>query len=359
MNGEKDRKHPLWTYLQSGLPVIRAFLWLSVVGFFGTVFLPCISLAQDTVSDDDGQNQRCLIVVQGVAGAENYQTVFSDSASQWVSAAEQAGMATALIAGAQEEVSCRDQLETQISEWCNVQELWIVLIGHGTFDGESAKFNLVGEDVSAKQIAEWLVNRKQQTILINGASCSGPFVNALTGPQRVVVTATKSGYETSFAHFGRFLAQTLNEKNIDLDKDGRTSLLESVIAANGKTEEFYQADSRLPTEHALIDDNGDALGTPVEWYRGVRISRKAKESTQVDGLRANQVFLNPPGPNEGLSVEQRQERDELESELEVLINRKSEFAEDRYYLQMEKLMLRLAQLYRTDQTGESKADSGQ
>ena len=136
MNGEKDRKHPLWTYLPSGLPVIKAFLWLLVVGFFGTVFLPCISLAQGTVSDDDGQNQRCLIVVQGVAGAENYQTVFSDSASQWVSAAEQAGMATALIASAQEEVSCRDKLETQISEWCNVQELWIVLIGHGTFDGE-------------------------------------------------------------------------------------------------------------------------------------------------------------------------------------------------------------------------------
>ena len=28
-------------------------------------------------------------------------------------------------------------------------ELWLVLIGHGTFDGQAAKFNLRGPDVSA------------------------------------------------------------------------------------------------------------------------------------------------------------------------------------------------------------------
>lgn len=314
--------------------------------------------AQDLTPQDD-QKPRCLIVVQGVAGTENYQSIFSEAASQWISAAKQAGFMTALISNPEANTSCFSQLETKVSGWSNVPELWIVLIGHGTFDGESAKFNLVGDDVSAKQLAEWLAKREQKTILINCASSSGPFVNALTGPERVVVTATKSGYETSFAHFGRFLAQALNEENIDLDKDGRTSLLETVIAANDKTMEFYQADSRLPTEHALIDDNADALGTPIEWYRGIRISREAKEQSQADGLRANQVFLRPPGPRARLSEEQQKKRDELESKLELLINRKNEFSEERYYKQMEVIMLQLANLYQSNPASQSQIEPGQ
>jgi hypothetical protein len=32
--------------------------------------------------------------------------------------------------------------------------------------------------------------------------------------------------------------------------------------------EFYEADGRLATEHALLDDNGDSLGTPADFFRG-------------------------------------------------------------------------------------------
>lgn len=360
MNRETEKKEPFWPARKSGFLLgANPLGWLSAIGMCALFLAADPAWAQDSTSDDGAENQRCLIVVRGVAGTDKYESIFSDATSQWEEAADLAGFKTALITSPEGDDSCLAQLEMKISEWRNVAELWIVLIGHGTFDGESAKFNLVGDDVAATQIAEWLAERQQKTILINCASSSGPFVNALAGSNRVVVTATKSGYETSFAHFGRFLAQTLSEKNIDLDKDGRTSLLESVIAANGKTKEFYEADSRLPTEHALIDDNGDALGTPVEWYRGIRISREAKEQTQADGLRANQVFLQPPKPTDQLSDEQQKERDKIESELELLINRKSEFSEERYYQQMEAIMLRLANLYRTKPVNETEAEKGQ
>ena len=38
--------------------------------------------------------------------------------------------------------------------------------------------------------------------------------------------------------------------------------LEAFLFASRKTTEFYKAENRLATEHALIEDNGDGLGTP-------------------------------------------------------------------------------------------------
>jgi hypothetical protein len=61
----------------------------------------------------------------------------------------------------------------------------IVLIGHGTFDGREAKFNLPGPDMSPADFAP-LVKRlpSQRVVFVNTASASGPFIEALSGPGR-------------------------------------------------------------------------------------------------------------------------------------------------------------------------------
>ena len=43
--------------------------------------------------------------------------------------------------------------------------------------------------------------------MINCASASGPFINRLSGPNRVVIVATKSGFEMNFSRFGEYLAE--------------------------------------------------------------------------------------------------------------------------------------------------------
>lgn len=289
--------------------------------------------------------QRYLILVQGVAGNADYQRLFTESVGQWRAAAKEAGMRTQLIDRADPTHSCRQQLQDYLQAASDVDQLWVVLIGHGTFDGETAKFNLRGQDVSAKEMAGWLKERTKATIIINAAASSAPFISELSGKNRIVITATKSGYETSFAHFGKYLAELLTEENIDLDKDSRTSLLEAVIVAAGRTMEFYQSDSRLPTEHALVEDNGDGLGTPVEWYRGVQVTRETKEDVEVDGMRANQIFLLPATEATRLTPEQIKERDQLEEQLEMLRRQKKNFTEAQYYQKLESVMLRLANLY--------------
>ena len=168
-----------------------------------------------------------------------------------------------------------------------------MLIGHGTFDGREAKFNLRGPDMTDLELSEWLAPYKRPVVVINCASASGPFINRLSGSNRVVITATKSGYETNFARFGQYLAEAIADPHADLDKDGQVSLLEAFLTASSRVDEYYRTHSQLATEHALLDDNGDRLGTPPNWFRGVRATQRAKDGAALDGIRAHQLHLIP------------------------------------------------------------------
>ncbi len=117
---------------------------------------------------------------------------------------------------------------------------------------------------------------KRPLAVINCSSASAPFLNRLAGENRVVITATKSGDEQNFAHFGQYLAAAIADGDADVDKDGQVSLLEAYLTACRNLDEFYKQEARLPGEHALLDDNGDGLGTPAAWFRGVRATQRAK-----------------------------------------------------------------------------------
>src|ERR1019366_3632334 len=128
-------------------------------------------------------------------------------------------------------------------------------------------------------------------VVIQCASASGPFLNALSATNRVIITATRSGSEVNATRFGGYLARAIADPAADLDKDGQTSLLEAYLDASRRVALFYKEQGRLMSEHALLDDNGDGLGTPPEWFRGVRAVKSAAGGKSVDGVRAHQVFL--------------------------------------------------------------------
>ena len=69
--------------------------------------------------------------------------------------------------------------------------IFVVLIGHGTFDGKAAKFNLPGPDMTAAEF-EPLLKRlaPRRLVLVNTASASGPFIEALSGPGAALRHAT-------------------------------------------------------------------------------------------------------------------------------------------------------------------------
>jgi len=296
-----------------------------------------------------------LIIVVGAPGEPEYGSNFIHQASLWDTASQQAGCAQITIGldavGATNDLD-RLQLTLATQQKTGTEALWLVLIGHGTFDGNEARFNLRGPDLSATDLALWLQPFQRPSVVINTASASAPFLNRLSATNRVIVTATRSGYEQNYARFGQFLAEAIASPQSDLDQDGQTSLLEAFLAASHRVVEFYQTEGRLATEHALIDDNGDGLGTPADWFRGIRAIKKAADGASLDGVRAHQFHLVRSAEEQRLPPAIRAQRDELELSIARLRDTKLKIPEDEYYRKLETLLLDLGRLY--EQTAPSR-----
>ncbi len=107
--------------------------------------------------------------------------------------------------------------------------LLLVVIGHGSFRDGVSKVNLPGPDMTAQDFVAALEKFGERPVVIaNLASASGEFVGALSGPGRVVVTATKSGMERNVSVFGQFFVAAFVGDDADVDNDGRVSVVEAV-----------------------------------------------------------------------------------------------------------------------------------
>lgn len=299
-------------------------------------------------SQPQTNEQRSLVLVVGAPGEPEYAEQFSAWAELWKQAAAKGGLQTTVIGQSNsttnDDRTCLlNALAAEVSKPAG--ELWLVFLGHGTFDGRSAKFNLRGPDISAGDLATALKPCQRAVIVIQCASASGPFLSALSAPGRVIITATRSGYEVNVTRFGGYLAHAIADPSADLDKDGQTSLLEAFLMASRQTADFYKEQGRLMTEHALLDDNGDGLGTPPDWFQGVRAVKTAASGKSVDGVRAHQVMLVRGDAEQKLTPEVRARRDELEQKLSALRSRKSQMQEDDYYRQLETILVETARLY--------------
>jgi len=288
---------------------------------------------------------QAVIVIAGAEGADEFREPFSAWTEMWKTTASHTQLT--VIGLGDNKTQSKSQLQKAIKESAadsGLQEIWLVMIGHGTFDGKRAKFNLHGPDIQADEMKAMLEPIKQRLVVLNCTSSSSPFINALSGPNRIIVSATRNGYEYNFARFGQYLSEAIDDPAIDLDKDGQTSILEAFCAASRSVNDFYQQENRIATEHALLDDNGDAKGTPADWFDGVRVNRRPQKGLP-DGLLANQTFLKRRGVENSLSAEDRKIRDELETQLEKIRLQKGKMAESEFLLQIEPVMVKLAELY--------------
>lgn len=327
------------------------FLWTLVVGVLVFNVSACLA------SEPEGPNadSSAVIVVVGAAGSPEYGAQFTKWAQLWEQACSKGGAKFTVI-GIDEIRNPDDRTKLQQTLAVESQQtdaaLWLVLIGHGTFDGRTAKFNLRGPDVSANDLAEWLKPVQRPLIVINSASSSAPFLSVLSGPERVVITATRSGFEQNYTRFGEYLAGSIAEPKADLDKDGQTSLLEAFLTASNRVDEFYLAAGRLATERALLDDNGDRLGTRADWFRGIRPVQTAEDGAALDGYRAHQFHLVHSEAENKMPPQLRAKRDKLELEVMALRDSKDKFSEEEYFSRLESMLYDIAQIY--EQTGQTE-----
>ncbi len=291
-----------------------------------------------------------VVLVVGAPGTDEYEKMFAEWGERIVAACETGGAEIVAIGGeTASETPDRQKLQDGLVEMVDAQQLWLILIGHGTFDGKTARFNLRGPDISAAELAEWLAAVPCPVAIVNCSSASGPFIDQLTGARRIVVTATRSGFEHNFSRFGDFFSRSLTELEADLDKDDQVSLLEAFLFASRRVEEFYADENRLATEHALLDDNGDGQGTSADWFQGVRVVKQTKDAQQSpDGTFAHQLHLVLSAQERQLTPDALARRNELEQQLLALGLRKAGMPADEYYQAVEAIALELARIYQPD-----------
>ena len=221
--------------------------------------------------------------------------------------------------------------------------LFVMLIGHGSGDDTSPRFNVTGPDIAAADFARVFDTIDGPTIaVVNAASASGGFVATLSGPNRVIATATKSGMERNQTRFANYFVQAYAGDVADADKDGRVSVLEAYDYARREVVRAYEQENHLLTEHAQLDDNGDKKGTA------------APDPKAGDGGLARRVFLGRTAgsvtaaaarvsSNDPRVASLEREKDAIEARLDSLRRRKTAMDSTAYEKALEDLLVQLAE----------------
>ena len=212
--------------------------------------------------------------------------------------------------------------------------LLVVLLGHGTSDGDVAKFNLVGPDLTATDWNQMLGAVTSRLVIVNTTEASFPFLDALKAKGRVVITATNSAAQKYATVFPEYFVKALGEASTDLDKNGRTSVLEVFEATSQAVKQYYEQRGQLSTERALLDDNGDGAGR-----------EQGAEGPDGGFARLWNLDAEPAAVanNPELAALVKQQRS-LEAEAEELKLRKGEMPPAEWQAAYEKLMLDLARV---------------
>jgi hypothetical protein len=301
-----------------------------------------------------------LLIVVGLAGDPEHAKTFHGWGNSLAEASERFGVAPERLAYLVDTPIEGDQRVTGVSNREGIVKalekiasaagpddlVFVTLIGHGAWDGRSAKFNIPGPDVGAEDFNALI--RKlpaKQIVFVNTASASGPFVEVLSGPGRTIVAATRSGAEHYTTLFGGFFIDALSSPNADADKNKRISVLEAFQFAKAEVTRAFEREGLLVTEHALLDDDGDKKGSPEP------------SATAADGKVAAVLSLADAGgglPSDPKLRELHLERRELERRVDALRLLKEGMDPARYSSELEKLVTAIALKTREIRAAEGK-----
>jgi hypothetical protein len=291
-----------------------------------------------------------LLVVVGLSGDPEHGELFHKWGATLVESSAALGVTKDRVAYLVDQIGEGDKLATGRSTREEVQKaldnfakiatpddvLYVVLIGHGTYDGRSARFNLPGPDMGPGEFNAALKRvPTRQTVFVNTASASGPFLAEMSGPGRTIITATRSGAEQFATLFGGFFVAALGAPEADGDKNGRITMLEAFTYARAEVNRAYEREGLLATEHAMLDDNGDKEGS------------QEPSPTGGDGKLAAALSLGSaadaaPLPEDPKLRALYLERRELERRVEALRLLKDSMPPAKYTAELERLVTDLA-----------------
>jgi hypothetical protein len=281
------------------------------------------------------------VTVAGLGGEPEYEQRFTRLAQDLDKTFRESGPTAhvyTLTGSASTRAHLREILASVAQQAKPEDDFVLILIGHGSFDGIEYKFNLVGPDISATELArqcDRIAARRQ--LVVNTTSASGGSVPFLERPGRAVIAATKSGTEKNATVFARYWVQALHDPEADLDKNDEISALEAFQYAQRKTAEFYDSQNRLATEHAVFDDTGknEAVRAPsLQSGEGLLLSNFI-----LLRLGPAQTAANNPATRALVA-----KKEELERRIATLKYRKAAMSEEDYKSQLTAALVELARV---------------
>ena len=219
-------------------------------------------------------------------------------------------------------------------------DVFIMLFGHGGYEGGIARLNIPRRDLSQNDFAD-LVQAidARRLVFINTASASAPFIEALAGEGRIVITATRTGTQTNETLFPQYVVESLTNPGTDRDKDGRISIAEIFAYSAEKTDQWYEDNGHLATENALISDTGSSEGSRIE-------EMEENGAGQVAAFTylspANAAMLAAGGADSPEIASWFEEKNQIELDIAELKAQKGDMNVEEYYAALEVLFVRLA-----------------
>jgi hypothetical protein len=279
------------------------------------------------------------LTITGLGGEPDYTQRFKMWAEDIDTSLKRAGGDVTVVTM---QVPTRDQVRAKFNELNrqvkNSDSLVVMLIGHGTYDGQDYKFNLQGPDITATELAAMMDHvPASRQLVVNMTECSGGAIEHLRRPGRIVVSATRAGTERNATVFARYWAEALREPAADTDKNEAISALEAFRYAQQKTTDFFETQKRLATEHSLIEDTGKGTGErnpTVDSAEG-----KLAASFSVVRLGANAAAARDPAKRPLLD-----RKEQLEQAIDKLKFEKAAMPEADYKRQLTQLLLELAKV---------------
>jgi hypothetical protein len=281
------------------------------------------------------------VTVAGLVGEPDYEKRFTTAATDLdkLLKASGADVHVYTLTGGAATRTRLTQLLAQVARDARPEDDFVlILIGHGSFDGVEYKFNLVGPDVSAGELAE-LCNRvsARRQLIVNTTSASGGSIPVLQRSGRAVIASTKSGTEKNATVFARYWVEALQDPSADVDKNESVSALEAFQYADRKTAEFYTAQKRLATEHAVFEDTGK--GEPV----------RAPSLDSGEGRLLASLILVRSGDAQKAAFDSTKrdllaKREDVERQIDALRYQKAAMSQSDYEQQLKVLLVGLARI---------------
>lgn len=298
------------------------------------------------------QGRTHAVIVVGLGGQESYRESFHAEAAQIYEAlTDRHGIPSENVTYLGERVEVDPEMISLRSTRANVLQvlgeiaqdaqsmdrLLVVLIGHGTAGRQEIQFNLPGPDLTPTDFQLGLTAFPTQTLaLVHTGTASGGFIQPLSGPNRILVAATRSERELNATEFGQFFAAAIAGDGADLDKDLRVSLLEAFQFAKQEVARYYETENEMLTENAVLDDNGDGAASEDPGPDGPDGPLAA--TFQLGGVSGTAGQM----PDDPELARLYEERNEIQARIDGLRALRESMTEDDYFDALEPLLIEIA-----------------